>query len=176
MTAVLFQQRTAEIEAWLAERRRAGLDHRDEVWEGTYVVMNPAPSKHHAWLAAELVRLLREPAESFGLRAIEAANVGSRHSYRIPDVTVCDFDQFDPTGLWLATAAIAIEIRSPGEAHEEKLPFYAGCKVGEVVLVDPEHQTVRWLALSDDGEYRPTDHSGVLDLAVNRVTSLIRWD
>lgn len=81
-----------------------------------------------------------------------------------------------PTGVWLATAAVVIEIRSPGEAHEAKLPFYAAHDVCEVVLVDPERRSVRWLALSDDGEYRTIDHSRALGIAVETVTDQLRWD
>ncbi len=91
MTAVLFQQPTEEIEAWLAERQRAGL------------------------------------------------------------------------------------VRSPGEAHEAKLPFYARHRVNEVVLVGPADRTIRWLALRD-GTYHETDRSDVLDLRVAAVIEHIRWE
>ncbi len=55
-------------------------------------------------------RVLWEPAELVGLRAIEIANVGSPQNYRIPDVTFCDFDQFDPTGVALdSTPNVLVE-------------------------------------------------------------------
>src|SRR5689334_22709833 len=121
MSAVLFQHRPAELEALLAERHAKGLDIRDEVWEGVYVVMAPSPSIRHEWIAAQLIEIFGPRARAIGLRAIATANIGVLDDYRIPDVVVFDRGDADPTGVWISTAALVVEIRSPGEAHERKL-------------------------------------------------------
>jgi hypothetical protein len=63
-----------------------------------------------------------------------------------------------PTGMWQPTAALVIEIVSPGDESWEKLPFYAAHDVEEVLIVDPQERSVTWLAL-EDGKYRPVEHS-----------------
>jgi hypothetical protein len=174
---VLFQQRTPQVQAWLAARQEADLDVRDEVWEGVYVVMNPAPGLRHGWIAGQLIALLMQPSLAAGLRVADAGNLGEADDYRIPDVVVYTPTGSDPTDVWLPTAAVAVEIRSPGEAHEEKLPFYAARHVSEVVLVDPDGRTVRWLALTPDASYQAVEHSAALDLDVERdVAARLAWD
>ncbi len=160
----------------LAERRAHGLDIRDEVWEGVYVVMAPAPSVRHAMISADLIALFRPHADRAGLRVGNITNIGRPDDYRIPDVFVVRPKPDDADAVWLDTAAIAVEIKSPGEAHEEKLPFYAGRGVREVVLVDPDARTVRWLVL-EGGSYRETDRSQVLEIDVSRdVLPHLRWE
>jgi len=44
---------------------------------------------------------------------------------------------------------LVAEIRSPGEAHDEKLAFYLAHDVAEVVLIDPFARDVRWFAAAD---------------------------
>jgi Uma2 family endonuclease len=57
------------------------------------------------------------------------------------------------------TAALVVEIVSPGDETWEKLPFYAAHHVDEVLIVDPQERSVSWLAL-ERGKYRPIDRSG----------------
>lgn len=174
---MLFQQTTEEVDAWLATRRAKGLDGRDEVWEGVYVVMAPAPSLRHGWIASQLITVLSSHAEAAGLRVADTANVGSANDYRVPDVVVFSTADADPTGVWLRTAKIVVEIRSPGEAHEEKLPFYASRQVDEVVLVDPELRKLRWLALSAAGVYQPAGTTRILDVGpAAQVEQRLRWE
>ena len=40
-------------------------------------------------------------------------------------------------GVWQATAALVIEIVSPGDDTVEELPFYAAHNVDEVLIIDP---------------------------------------
>ena len=174
---MLFQQSTEEVETWLATRREKGLDVRDEVWEGVYVVTAPAPSLRHGWIASQLITLLSPVAEAVGLRIADTANVGDSNDYRVPDAVVFDLADSDPSGVWLSTAKIVVEIRSPGEAHQEKLPFYAGRRVGEVILVDPELRTLRWLSLAGAGGYAPVEASGVIDVGpVAEFATRLRWE
>jgi hypothetical protein len=72
-----------------------------------------------------------------------------------------------PAPTWrqrcLASAALVIEIVSPGDDSWKKLPFYAAHHVDEVLIVDPAKRSVDWFGLND-GEYRPIERSTLIDL------------
>ena len=76
--------------------------------------------------------------------------------------------------MWLATAAIVVEIVSPGDESREKLPFYARQRVDEVLIVDPRERAVHWLALAD-GAYAPIDRSGLMDMGAADLAEQIDW-
>jgi Uma2 family endonuclease len=76
--------------------------------------------------------------------------------------------------MWHPTAALVVEIASPGDETWEKLPFYAKHGVNEVVVVDPEKRGVDWLALVG-GEYRPAPRSRLIELGPQELTQLIVW-
>ena len=66
-------------------------------------------------------------------------------------------------GVWHPTAALVIEIVSPGDDTWKKLPFYAAHDVDELLIIDPPERSVSWLGLNG-GEYRPIERSGLIDL------------
>jgi Uma2 family endonuclease len=68
-----------------------------------------------------------------------------------------------PTGVWVSTAAIVVEVVSPGDETEEKPPFYVAHGVNEIVIVDPLKRAVSWLALGA-GEYQLTEASALMEL------------
>ncbi len=138
------------------------------------MIVSPAPSLRHAEVAKILVRIFDRPAQDHGLNAIEVANVGDQDNYRIPDVTVFDPGDADPTGVWLASAAVVVEIASPREDPEAKLPFYAAREVDEVVLVALEARSLMWLALRG-GCYVEVERSEVLDLDAAEVAARLPW-
>jgi Uma2 family endonuclease len=76
--------------------------------------------------------------------------------------------------VWHPTAALVIEIVSPGDESWEKLPFYAAHDVDEVLIVDPQERSVSWLAL-EAGEYRPIERSGLIDLGAQGLTEQLDW-
>ena len=76
--------------------------------------------------------------------------------------------------MYYATAAIVVEIVSPGDETWQKLPFFAAHEVDEVLIVDPEERAIRWLGLSD-GEYQPIERSGLIDLGPGELAELIDW-
>ncbi len=49
---------------------------------------------------------------------------------------------------WHPTAALVVEIVSPGDKTWEKLGFYAAHHVDELLIVDPAKQKVDWLTMS----------------------------
>jgi Uma2 family endonuclease len=63
----------------------------------------------------------------------------------------------------------------PGDDTPKKVPFYAKHGVEELVIVDPQQQTVEWLALRPDGEYAPVERSGLIDLSAAELAKAIDW-
>lgn len=173
--SVLLPRGLAEIEAWLAERMARGQDRRDEVWEGIYVVV-PDPATVHGWVQSQVVVRCMAEAVPLALWVAPGGNVGQKADFRIPDVTVFDPAEASDDGVWLVTAKVAVEIRSPDESHEEKLPFYAAHGVNEVVLVGPKLRSVRWLRLNAEGAYESVDRSDVLGLDVTAFAAGLQWE
>ncbi len=134
--------------------------------------MVPAPSGPHGDLESQLHALLRPLAQQAGLKMIGQSNLGeSEHDFRVPDGAL---HRSLPTGVWNPTAALVIEIVSPGDESWEKLPFYAVHDVDEVLIVDPQERSVSWLAL-EGGEYRPVEHSGLLDMGTQGLAERLDW-
>ncbi|CAN5860423.1 hypothetical protein BH23ACT2_BH23ACT2_12350 [soil metagenome] len=172
MAAVLFRDRTAEVEAWLEQRRTRDQDRYDEVWEGVYIV-NPAPRPAHGRLVMVIGRALAGAVDAAGLELANGTNVGASDDYRIPDVTVFDGADETEDEVYLRRAIVVVEIRSPGEDPEAKLPFYLQHSA-EVVLVDPDARSVRWLVARPDG-WLAVDHSAVVDVGVDELRAAIGW-
>jgi Uma2 family endonuclease len=78
-------------------------------------------------------------------------------------------------GTWLHTAALVVEIISPGDETWQKLPFYTAHAVDEVLILDPVEHAVHWLGLSSDGEYRPIKRSALIALGPKDLAELIAW-
>jgi hypothetical protein len=161
-----------ELDALKERRRVSGLDRLDEVWEGV-LHMVPAPSYEHARIAQQLAVALDGPARAAGLvPAMGEFNLGdSEHDFRVPDGGL---HRPGAGGVWLHTAALAVEIVSPGDETWQKLPFYAAHQVDEVLILDPAERTVHWLGLAG-GEYRPIERSGLIDLGPNELAEQIDW-
>jgi hypothetical protein len=164
---------SAGLDELLQRRRRSGLDRLDEVWEGV-LHMVPAPSVAHARIAQQLAVRFDAPARAAGLiAAMHEFNLGrSEHDFRIPDGGLL---HPDAAGVWLATAALVVEIISPGDESWDKLPFYAAHHVDEVLIIDPDGHAVHWLALDDHGRYQPVDRSGLIDLGPTPLAEQLDW-
>ena len=161
-----------ELEALLDRRRRAGVDRLDEVWQGVRHMV-PGPSFEHARISQQLAELLGPPARTAGLvAALSEFNLGeSEYDFRVPDGGL---HRPGAAGVWLATAAVVVEILSPDDESWQKLPFYAEHHVDEVLLVDPAERTVTWLALHD-GEYKPVQRSGLIELGPTELADRLDW-
>jgi hypothetical protein len=169
---MILDSSSAGLEKLMERRRRSGLDRLDEIWEGVYHMV-PAPSFAHASISQQLAELLGPPARAAGLiAAMGEFNLGeSEHDFRVPDGGL---HRPGASGTWLPTAALVVEIVSPGDESWEKLPFYAAHHVDEVLIVDPQKRTVSWLALKD-GEYRPIERSGLIDLGPQELHARLDW-
>ena len=160
-----------EFEALLARRRQLGQDLFDEVWEGV-LHMNPAPSGRHARIEAQLLAMLQAPAADTGLTVFGQFNLGpDEHDYRVPDGGL-HRDIADR--VFYPTAALVIEIVSPGDETWEKLDFYATHGVEELLIVDPQQKTVSWMAL-EAGEYKHLKRSRLIELGADELASRIDW-
>ncbi|HEX4589877.1 MAG TPA: Uma2 family endonuclease [Gemmataceae bacterium] len=125
------------------ERKRNGADRYDEVWEGMYV-MAPLANNQHQWLALEIATAIRQ-----GVRFPEdgivfpGCNVSDRRekwekNYRCPDVAVflAGNPAEDRETHWYGGPDFAVEIVSPGDRSRDKLEFYFGVGVRELLVVD----------------------------------------
>lgn len=161
-----------ELQALVERRRRSGLDRLDEVWEGV-LHMIPAPSFEHARVTQQLAVLLDGPARAAGLvPAMGEFNLGdSEHDFRVPDGGV---HRPGASGVWLSTAALVVEIVSPGDETSQKLPFYAKHQVDELLIVDPDKRSVKWLALTGT-EYHQITQSRLIALGPEQLAAQISW-
>lgn len=161
-----------EFQALLEQRRKHGLDHRDEVWEGLYR-MNPPPSIEHQMIAQQLSDLLAPLARAAQLvPVIQEFAVGEPNDYVVPDGGL---HQAGVRGVWHPTAALVIEIVSPGDESWEKLDFYAARHVDEVLIVEPQQRRVHWLGLDRAGGYRPLERSALIALGPGELASRLDW-
>jgi len=171
MRAVVLDPSTAGLEELLERRRRSGLDRFDEVWGGV-LHMVPAPSGPHSSVEWQLACLLSPLARAAGLHPGAQFNLGDdEHDFRVPDGGL---HRAPPLATWYPTAALVIEIVSPGDESWEKLPYYAAHDVDEVLIVDPATHSVDWLGLSD-GEYRQIDHSELIEMHAQELAERIDW-
>lgn len=172
MSTLVLESTMPEIEALKERRRRAGLDRLDEVWEGV-LHMVPAPNGRHAKVAQQLAELLGPLARDVGLEpTMHEFNLGeSEHDFRVPDGGL--HREFSDR-VWYSTAALVVEIVSPGDETWQKLSFYAAHGVDEVLIVDPQECSVHWLACTDEG-YREVERSGLIELGVDDLVERIAW-
>ncbi len=175
MPTLVLDPQPRELRELLKHRKRSGLHRLDEVWEGVLHVVS-APSGPHAYIAQQLAMLLGTPARAAGLVPVLGAfNLGgSEADFRVPDGGL---HRAVPRATWYPTAALVIEIVSPGDESWQKLPFYAAHHVDEVLIVDPaEHaeHAVHWLALTDS-DYRDVQRSTLIDLGPAELAARIDW-
>jgi len=130
----------------IAERRRLGLDKRDEVWEGV-PHMNEPGSLEHQRLEGRLVTTLSGVCDSAGLLILPEAgvfdpDVPGYKDFRTPDVVVADRPATTERGVE-GLAALVVEIRSPGDESFEKIRFYGRIGVAELLIIDRDTKDVR---------------------------------
>jgi Uma2 family endonuclease len=171
MPTLVMDPAPAEIDELIEYRRRLGLDHRDEVWEGV-LHMNPPPSFAHERLSSGLHRLLGPYADAANLHLVGTVGIGVKDNNRIPDLTLQR--PRDAAPQWQQTAALVVEIVSPQDKSRDKFDFYAAHEVDEVLIIDPQEHAVHWLGLND-GEYKPIERSGLIDLGPVELAERIDW-
>lgn len=170
MPTLVRDPQPAEFEALLERRRRLGQDLFDEVWEGV-LHMNPAPHSQHGRLEWQLAGILAPLAGRARLRALGQFNLGDEGDYRVPDGALV---RPGPDAVYLPTAALVLEIVSPGDETWEKLDFYATHGVEELLIVDPQERTVSWLGL-ESRESKHLKQSRLIELGANELAARIDW-
>ena len=127
----------------IAQRRAAGGDRYDEVWDGVYV-MSPVANNEHQFLVGELTAALKVAVEQSGMGCVfPGVNVSDRRddwekNYRCPDVAVfINGTRAEDRGThWYGGPDFAVEIVSPNDRTWEKLPFYEKVGTRELLIVD----------------------------------------
>ena len=118
MPTLVLDPQPAAIEQLLQQRARLDLDRRDEVWEGV-LHMIPPPSHEHERLAVKLVGVLDPLADAAGLELTGTVGIGEgKDDYRVPDLAL-HRPGYAPQ--WHPTAALVVEIVSPGDKSWDKL-------------------------------------------------------
>jgi Uma2 family endonuclease len=149
MSAVPFPVTERQID----DRRRLGIDKRDERWAGEWHLVNP-PKRWHDLLGIELALVLAPLAKTLGMEAIGGAHgvFGAADDWRVPDQVYARPEDGIDQGY--VSAELVVEIRSPGDDSYRKLGFYAARGVGEVLILH-EDRRVELFRLGDDGVLAP---------------------
>src|ERR1051326_7170449 len=112
-------------------RRKTGADRYDEMWEGV-LHMVPVPDRDHQDLQGGMYVFLKTRwAKPRGARIYLPINLASPggwpKNYRIPDLLLLTPERFgiDRYKFFEGAPEVVVEIRSPEDESEEKLPFYA---------------------------------------------------
>jgi Uma2 family endonuclease len=130
------------IREYIQDRRDRGADGVDEVWEGVYIVPPLANVPHQA-LAAAFTGIFFNAITLEGRgRVLPGANVSDRRTgwkqkFRAPDVVVVlkESQAIDCETHLMGGPDFLTEIQSPGDDTEEKIPFYAQLRVGELLVI-----------------------------------------
>lgn len=122
--------------------------------------MSPEPNYEHQDFEGSLEFWLRfnyaRPQRAKVLHRINLALPGAGSSwvdnYRIPDLVLLTRDRFSINcdTHFEGGPEVAVEIRSPNDESEEKLPFYAQLGILEVWIIDRDSKDVDLYVLSGD--------------------------
>ena len=151
-------------------RKRTGAAQRDEIWEGV-LHMSPEPDREHqdfewyleTWLRLNWARPKRAKVYHRINLALPGAGSSWVDNYRIPDLVLLTRERFsiDCRTHFEGGPEVVVEIRSPRDESEEKLPFYAEIGILEVWIIDRDTKEIDLHVLSGN-EYRkqPAGESG----------------
>jgi len=102
----------------------------------------PPPRDAHADISQQLAELLGATARAAGLIPTIAQSTSAAPTTTASRTAVCT----RTWGTYAPSAALILEIVSPGDETRDKLPFYAAHQVDELLIVDPQKRTVDWSA------------------------------
>lgn len=140
MKAVLLEVPQSVLE----DRRRKGLDKRDELWDGVVHLVPPAGELHQR-IGGKLFALLLPLAERRGLRAYyETGLFRTESDYRVPDQVYTRPEVTSERGVEEG-ADLVVELVSPGDETYDKIDWYAARGVREMLIVHPGERRVELL-------------------------------
>lgn len=120
----------------LEERRRLGIDGRDEMWDGVVHMVPPAGDAQQE-VQADLFHVLYTLARRRGLLPrFETGLYRTTTDYKVPDQLFCRPDQRSERGA--EGAELVVEVRSPGDETYDKIDWYAALGVREMLIVHPD--------------------------------------
>jgi Uma2 family endonuclease len=159
---VLFVDAPPEL---LEERRRLGLDVRDELWDGVVHVV-PQPESDHQGFGGQFLAALMPLAkarELFFTYEVAVYRPGEENqNYRVPDLVLARPERKQRRGI-AGPPELVVELLSPHDESREKLPFYAALGCGEVLLIDRAARAFELLRLvNDDLEPVAPDETGAV--------------
>lgn len=156
---------------WLERRHALGQDGHDEVWEGEYHVA-PVANSRHGDVATQLNVLLWPRARHAGLRPVGEVNIGtSKYDFRVPDLA---FIRGREHAVYLPTAAIVVEVISPGDESYATFGSYFARGVDELLIADPQARTVECYTRGAAG-FERTGASVLLDVDETTLHGEIDW-
>lgn len=170
MRTVVLGEPPVEFQVLLEKRRALGQDRFDEVWEGE-LHMVPAPDSWHGVVLERLARVLGPLADAVGLWGVIGPNLGVADNFRVPDQA---FHRGQPSGVWLSTAALVVEVLSPHDETWLKFDFYAAHQVDEICVADPRARTLQWFRREGAG-YARIERSELLDVAAAELATQVKW-
>ncbi len=130
-------------ESMLGERRRLGLDGRDEMWDGVLHMVPPAGGPHQRF-GGDLFLVLGPLAKRRGLvPSYETGLFAAADDYRVPDQLYCRPEDRSERGA--EGAALVVEIRSADDETYDKINFYAQRGVREMLIAYPDDRHVELL-------------------------------
>jgi Uma2 family endonuclease len=140
-------------------RRQTGADRFDEMWEGV-LHMAPTPNFTHQEMEGALETFLRlrwaRPRKAEVIHKLRLASPrGWPNNYRIPDLMLLTPERFsvNKNEYFEGAPNVVVEIKSPDDESEEKLPFYLILGVPEVWMIDRDTKEPTILAL-EEGSYQ----------------------
>ncbi|MDB5349581.1 MAG: hypothetical protein JWN86_828 [Planctomycetota bacterium] len=127
----------------IRRRHRLGIDHRDEVWDGVYVV-SPEADNEHQQIGRKLANAIESAlGDEERTQVFHGANVSDRSddwrkNFRIPDVAVfLPENRAEDRGThWFGGPDFAVEVMSRGDRSRKKFDFYTAVHVRELLLVN----------------------------------------
>ena len=155
MTAIVLDRQISR--QLIRQRQRLGIDLYDEVWDGVYV-MAPLANLQHQDLDEDFVAILHEVVKKPNLGRVQpGANVSDRRTnwkrnYRVPDVVVVLHGgrAIDCNTHWFGGPDFLVEIESPEDEIEQKIPFYSKIRVRELLVVGRDSRALRLYRLVED--------------------------
>ena len=136
-------------EQLIQERKRLGHDLYDEVWEGVYV-MPTMPHLAHQRIVGKTTAVCIEVVPQGG-EVYPGANVSDRldwkDNYRVPDVVVVlpNSRAVDHGVFLLGGPDFLVEVESPDDIIDAKIPFYSQIRAEELLIVERDSRKLRLL-------------------------------
>ena len=110
-------------------------------------------------------------AKRVGLKGTTTCNIGRPDDFRVPDRA---YFRSGGLAVWNPTAAIVVEVVSPGDESRLKFAFYHRQGIEEVLIVEPEARTAEWFVRGEDG-FLPADGSAVLGITAADLVAAVDW-